>query len=281
MSGRPETYGELYAETEKRLGSKFEATQLFTHVTQKKMQHMSFLSERPATRYQVDLLLKMCDRRLGGEPLQYLLGEWEFYSLPFKVGPGVLIPRPDTETLVDVALGYISDIPVPEVLDLCSGTGCVAVAISHERTDAKVTALELHAAAYAYLVKNIALNESRVKSVRADLNEYRHPSGLDLLVANPPYIPRGSLASLQPEVRREPQSALDGGKDGLSYYRTIMRVYAEQLKPGGHICFEVGIGQSEQVAQILRENGCSDIEVADDYAGIPRVVSGSVGQAAY
>ena len=120
MSGStPKTYGSLLAAATQMLGSKFDAGQLFTHVTQKKLYHMSFLSDKPVPEKQADLLLRMVKRRLGGEPLQYLLGEWEFYGLPFKVGKGVLIPRAETESVVDAALDLLKDIKSPVILDLC------------------------------------------------------------------------------------------------------------------------------------------------------------------
>jgi release factor glutamine methyltransferase len=274
MSGSAQTYGSLLALAEEMLGSRFDATQLFKHVTQKHMQHMTFLREKPVPEYQTALLLKLCRRRMEGEPLQYLLGEWEFWGLPFKVGPGVLIPRADTETLVEVALKAAKNTFAPEILDLCTGTGCVAISLGHELPEANITALELHDAAYKYLLRNIALNKSKVKPVQADLASYVHPALLDILVANPPYVPRKVISTLQPEVRHEPLSALDGGKDGLSFFRSIMRLYTGQLKPGGFVCFEVGVGQSEKVARILSDNNCEDIEIENDYAGIPRVVSG-------
>ncbi len=274
MSGSAQTYGSLLALAEEMLGSRFEATQLFKHVTQKAMQHMHFLAEKPVPEHQHALLLKLCRRRLEGEPLQYLLGEWEFWGLPFKVGPGVLIPRADTETLVEVALRAANPLAEPEILDLCTGTGCVAISLAKELPEARVTALELHEEAYGYLLQNIGLNKVGVKPVRADLGGYIHPAPLDLLVANPPYIPRNVIPTLQAEVKREPVTALDGGKDGLSFFRSILKLYAGQIKPGGFICLEVGVGQSGQVAQILRESKCGDIKIAGDYAGIPRVVSG-------
>jgi release factor glutamine methyltransferase len=274
MIGKPTTYGQLLAQAQSMLGSSLAAKQLFTFVTQKNLMHMSFLSSKPVPEKQVDLLLKLCQRRLDGEPLQYLLGEWEFYGLPIKVGPGVLIPRADTEALVDVALKLIENTRSPEVLDLCSGTGCIALAISHMRRDASVTAVELSEAAYGYLIKNIALNRSKVHHVRADHTEYSHLIPLDLIVANPPYIPKDVIPTLQPEVRREPMAALDGGKDGLSHYRSIMKRYSLQVARGGYICFEVGIGQTKKVMDIMASHGFTDLESTPDLNGVPRVVSG-------
>lgn len=272
MSGKPMTYGELLNKATELLGSSFEAGQLFTHITQKRLFHMHFLSDKPAPGHQTDLLLKMCERRKNGEPLQYLLGEWEFYGLPFKLGKGVLIPRQDTEALVDKALELLKPVKYPKVLDLCSGTGCIAVAIAHNRPDADVTALEISDAAYGYLEKNISLNSVSVNPVKADLKDYSHPAALTMLVSNPPYIPKETLATLQAEVQREPRKALDGGKDGLDFYRLIAKNYLSQIAAGGWICLEVGRGQSGMVAKLLEEAGCAEISTHKDYNGIERVV---------
>lgn len=275
------TYGELHRMAAQQLGSAFEAAQLFTHVTSKRVMHLSFLKNKPVPDRDAELLRSLCGRRLRGEPLQYLLGEWEFYGLPLKVGSGVLIPRQDTETLVDTALACLKNIPSPRVLDLCSGTGCVAIAISHERPDADVTALEVSGAAYDYLIQNIRLNSSPVHPVLESLHEYRHTKPLDMVVSNPPYIPRQAIASLQTEVQHEPRRALDGGMDGLDFYRAIVRLYYPQLTPDGQICMEVGIGQSGKVCSILAENGYRDIGAANDLGGIARVVYARRGAGIY
>lgn len=272
MSGK--SYQQLYEMAVRLVGSRFDAGQLFTHVTTKRVQHLPHIGKKPAPADQERILLRMCEQRRSGMPLQYLLGEWEFYGLPLKVGRGVLIPRADTETLVDVALEQMKGLTAPVVLDLCSGTGCVAIAIAHERPDAQVTALEISEFAYEYLLQNIALNEVAVTPVKADLNDYSHPGLIDLLTCNPPYIPAETIATLQTEVWFEPRRALSGGKDGLDFYHVISRLYYPQLREGGQICFEIGIGQSGQVAEILAANGYGGVAVSNDLAGIQRVVYG-------
>lgn len=265
-------YGDLYHRIKENLGSAFEAGQLITHVTGERAADLHLLKEKEVSPAIQKLVFRLCTRRQEGEPLQYLLGEWEFYGLPFKVGKGVLIPRADTETLVETAAEKIKQVNHPQILDLCSGSGCIAIALAFLRSDALVTALELSGAAFGFLTANIDLNRSSVKAVQCDLRDYTHPSLLDLIVSNPPYIPRGHLPSLQKEVGHEPVQALDGGMDGLDFYRAIARRYHPQLKPGGWICFEVGIGQSAQVADILSAEKFSDIGVQNDYNGIARVV---------
>jgi len=273
MNGK--TYRELYDIAVELTGSKFDAGQLFTHITAKRAQHLPFIGDKPAPPDAERLLRKMCDQRRSGVPLQYLLGEWEFYGLPLKVGRGVLIPRADTELLVDCALELMKEIKRPEILDLCAGTGCVAIAIAAHRKDANVTALEVSDTAFDYLTKNIALNSSGVYAVKEDLGVYRHLYPLDIITCNPPYIPAQTISSLQPEIWYEPRLALDGGKDGLDFYHAVSRLYKPQLRDGGWLCFEVGIGQSAQVAQIMEANGFTNIFTRDDLGGIPRVVGGA------
>lgn len=216
----------------------------------------------------------MVARRISGEPLQYILGEWEFYGLTFKVGEGVLIPRQDTETLVDTALRLVDGVEKPSVLDLCSGTGCVAIAIKTSRPDAEVSALELYPDAYKILAENIA-RHGGVTAINADamLSEtaaqYR---GLDLITANPPYLTSEDMQALQREVTKEPPTALFGGIDGLQFYRGLSRIWRESLKDGGHIAFEIGFGQEDAVSDILKSEGYRDIGFERDLTGKIRVV---------
>ncbi|MCI8493029.1 MULTISPECIES: peptide chain release factor N(5)-glutamine methyltransferase [Anaerotruncus] len=212
-------------------------------------------------------------RYKAGEPLQYLLGMWEFYGLPFEVGPGVLIPRPDTETLVETALRLLKGAAAPAVADLCAGSGCVAAAIAHARPDAHVYAVELSDAAFIYLVRNLARNApGNTKAIRGDVFAPPPLPPLDLIVSNPPYITRAEMETLSPQVRREPEMALLGGEDGLDFYRALPRACLPLLRPGGYIAFEVGYTQADAVADLLRQNGYQSCAAARDLAGIRRVV---------
>lgn len=216
-------------------------------------------------------------RRLAGEPLQYLLGEWEFYGLPFRVGPGVLIPRPETELLVDAALKAVAGIPSPVVLDLCSGSGCVPVAIACRRPDARVTGVELSPEAFRYFRENASLNGAgNVTPLLGDAfalpPEVRGPFAA--ITANPPYIRRGELASLQAEVQREPVLALDGGEDGLDFYRRLPGLCLPLLAPGGVLLLEIGEDQGEAVAGLAAAAGFRQVEVRKDLSGLDRVVLG-------
>ena len=216
---------------------------------------------------------QMLDRRLSGEPLQYIVGEWEFYGLTLRVGPGALIPRQDTETLVETALRLIERTERPRVLDLCAGTGCVAAAIKSRRTDAVVCALELSPAAFEILSENGA--HYGVETVLADALDSKTAekfSGLDLITANPPYLTAEDMSKLQPELRFEPNEALFGGSDGLDFYRALPKIWRESLKTGGLIAFEVGLGQHSAAAELLLKAGWRNTGFSDDLTGRTRVV---------
>lgn len=218
-------------------------------------------------------------RRVNGEPLQYILGEWEFYGLPFKVGEGVLIPRQDTETVAEAAIEFLKT-RLPEqrrTLDLCAGTGCIGITLA-KLANANVSCVELSGAAFEYLVWNIRLNdvEERVKPICGDIfdAEIRQELGeFDLIAANPPYLTNFDMHNLQKEVMFEPKMALYGGSDGLDFYWKIVREYTGSVKKGGAIFFEVGAGQAPEVEQILLDSGF-ETGIVKDLCGIERAVWG-------
>ena len=266
------TLRDLYQQARALAPSPFEAGELFRHIAN--VDPLIGDLDIPASDAQAERLGSLLQARAAGQPLQYILGEWEFYGLPFKVGPGVLIPRQDTETLVDVALSTLREggKETPVVLDLCSGSGCVAVAIKANFPGGQVTALEISDKAFDYLERNIALNRVDITALCGDLRSYEHAGGLDLVVSNPPYIPKREFAGLQDEVNHEPIIALDGGEDGLSYFRAIARRYKDQLAPEGVLLLEIGAGQQESVGQILRSFGFGGIREYVDLNGIVRVI---------
>ncbi len=228
------------------------------------------------TQQQQEQLRQLASRRLEGEPLQYLLGEWEFYGLTLKVGPGVLIPRPDTETLVEAGLSYLKGRTGCRVLDLCAGTGCVGLAVERSAKNiSALYALEKEEAAFFYLKENLAAYESRVMPLHQDgLAPGPEADRLDLILCNPPYLTGEDMESLQTEVRYEPPSALDGGEDGLDFYRRLTAVWKDRLVSGGLLAYEIGMGQQEDVTQILRQEGLEQIHWKEDLSGIVRVVAG-------
>lgn len=218
----------------------------------------------------------LCRRRAAGEPLQYLLGRWEFFGLPFAVGPGVLIPRPETELLVEAALEKLADLPAPALADLCSGSGCVAIAAAKHLPGSAVTAVELSEKALPFLQQNIALNAANVAVVEGDVLDPALLAGrcFDMILSNPPYVTAEEMAALQPEVRREPEMALLGGADGLRFYAALPALCHPLLKPGGWLAFEIGCTQQAAVEGFLAAAGFRNISCRRDLAGLPRVVLG-------
>ena len=218
-------------------------------------------------------------RHLAGEPVAYLIGEWEFYGLPLDISESVLIPRPDTETLVDHVVAWLRPLPECRVLDLCAGSGCIGLAVAKHVPSSHVVLGELDEGALRVCRQNIRRTGLSGQVVSMQLNALeKAPARLgefDCIVSNPPYIPDGDIAGLEPSVRDyEPHLALKGGADGLDFYRAICGSWREVLCPGGRLYFEVGIGQADDVLRIMRAVGFGDIEVLPDLNGIPRVVWG-------
>ncbi len=222
------------------------------------------------------------EKRKKGEPLQYILGEWEFYGLKFKVGRGVLVPRADTETLVDEAIEYLKKAHKenPEkklkVLDLCSGSGCIAISVAKMCPFADVTAVELNDIPLFYLKENITLNDAKnVSVIKGDvLKDYADFLEFDLILSNPPYIPTKDIEGLSVEVKNEPTSALDGGDDGLIFYRVLGDIWTDHLSPHGAVMVEIGIGQERDVEEIFCKK-LSNVYSKKDLNGIYRIVVGT------
>lgn len=228
--------------------------------------------ERPLDASELSSYREKVKRRAGREPIQYILAETEFWSLPFQVNPAVLIPRADTEVLVEEALQRINGCAT--VLDVGTGSGAVAVALAHEKPEIRVTALDCSEDALAVARGNARRNAvaERVFCLAGDLQSLP-PGPFDMIVSNPPYIPTRDWEQLMPEVRdHEPRLALDGGADGLEAYRRIAVQAVQVLSPGGWLLVEVGIGQAADVNALFRAAGLEDVTQRDDYAGIPRVV---------
>lgn len=216
-------------------------------------------------------------RRISGEPVQYILGEWEFWGLPFAVGEGVLIPRPETELLAEVVISFLKGQPHPQVLELCGGSGCLAVAIAHTHPDAAVTTVELSPKALNYLKKNAEQNGTRNVTIVA--GDARNPDATvtgkryHVILSNPPYIRTDALPTLQKEVQQEPKMALDGGNDGLDFYRRFCEIYPPLLEDGGLLAFEIGEEQGEAVKRLMETCGLRDVCILKDFAGNDRVVT--------
>ena len=217
-------------------------------------------------------------RLMNGEPLPYILGKWEFYGLELIVTPDVLIPRDDTCAVADLAIQQSLFLDSkPRILDLCTGSGCIGLAIASRVKDAKVTLADLSQEALAVAKQNIVLHHltSRVSCVKANALE-EPPTFMgkfDLIVSNPPYITTRDMLELPHSVAGfEPRMALHGGDDGLKFYRAIAQNYAKALKPGGYLCFEFGDDQGDDVCAILEANGYTILERVKDYNDRERAV---------
>lgn len=274
------TAPELYIHIKKILENnnieapQFEAMCIIESIFRKKLNRI-LIDRQQAFPEQINFADNIAYKRIKGEPLQYLLGEWEFYGMPFCVGKGVLIPRQDTETLVEAVIEAAKKINSPRMIDLCSGSGCIACAAAKNIESAKVYALEKHEKAIGYLNKNIALNNVNVTVIEADvLSEKTEVSDFDIIVCNPPYLSADDMKSLQREVAFEPEEALFGGNDGLYFYREITRIWQSRLKPGGIMAYEIGIGQENDVRKIMSGYNFKNIEFIKDLPGIIRVVKG-------
>ncbi|UFS72451.1 peptide chain release factor N(5)-glutamine methyltransferase [Geomonas sp. RF6] len=215
-------------------------------------------------------------RRGRREPLQYILGSQEFMGLEFQVTPAVLIPRHDTEVLVEQAVERGKG--ARRVLDIGTGSGCIAVSVAKALPKAEVSAVDCSAEALAVAKGNAERHGAAIRFHHGSLFEPVAGERFDMILSNPPYIPQGELAALQQEVRFEPQGALDGGGDGLDFYRRIVRLAPEHLEEKGWLILEVGAGQAPQVLALLQQGGLAgETFTAKDPAGIERVVGGRLG----
>lgn len=235
-----------------------------------------FLSKESYDR--VDEFVK---RRLDGEPCAYILGEWDFYSLTFNINKNVLIPRPDTESLVDTALslGIIKRNNL-RILDLCTGSGCIGIALAVHVPSAEVVLGDISDDALGVAKSNIEKHSlaERVTAVKCDaLQKFDENLGkFDIIISNPPYIRTGDISSLDNSVRNyEPHLALDGGTDGLNYYRSICDNWKPALTEGGMLIFECGFDEAKDVADIMIKNKFERVEISKDLSGVERVVCGT------
>jgi release factor glutamine methyltransferase len=218
----------------------------------------------------------LIQRRLTVEPMQYITGETEFYGLPFRVTPEVLIPRSETEHLVEKVIGVVASIPSPRIVDIGTGSGAIAVALAHQLQNAALTAIDLSAPALTIARENAELNEvtHQIRFLQGDLLAPVAGEQFDIVVSNPPYVPEVDRPTLSVEVRdHEPALALFAGNDGLEIYRRLIPQAFACLVAGGFIALEIGYGQSPAIADLLGAAGFRNIEFTPDLQGIPRVAS--------
>lgn len=278
------TYRELLREQAKKLteagieNAEFDCRELLAKAANKDTAELVvMLDENVETRIGDDFIA-FCERRLGGEPLQYILGEWEFYGLKFKVGEGVLIPRQDTETIVDCVINKYKNSDSLTLVDLCSGTGCIAVALEKHLNYSDVFAVEKSEKAAEYLKENVRMNGSNVNVIVGDILDSSLIETLpkaDIITCNPPYLTDEDMKNLQREVTFEPAEALYGGEDGLDFYRDVTRLWKDKLKCGGMMFFEIGAGQEDEVMQMMIQHGFENVRCKPDPCGVIRCVVGT------
>lgn len=252
----------------------FETTCIFEDVLNIPKSKIYF-DENQVDNSQIEVVESVLSRRENGEPLQYILGKWDFYDMTFNVGEGVLIPRPETEALVDFALEKIVNIENPVIYDLCAGSGCIGLTIANHRKDAKVFLLEKEESALNYLKSNKEkYNLDNAYVIEGDLFDidFSQVPQADVILSNPPYIPASDISELQKEVHFEPISALDGGIDGLDFYRCIAEKWVSNIKKSGYIALECGEEQSEDIINLF-SGKYSEKQVIYDFNNIDRIVT--------
>lgn len=224
-------------------------------------------------------LLTLAERRTAGEPLQYIIGRWEFYGYPFKVGKGVLIPRDDTEVALRASFEHLDKTENPKILDLCAGSGTLAVTLKKLYPNAEVTAVEISEDAFFYLRENANLNSADINMINGDIFKVYgdfEDKYFDLIISNPPYLTTQELKSMQRELYFEPELALDGGDDGMIFYRGIVPLYTPKLKSGGQLIFELDGIEAEYTRELMKAENYGDIEIFDDLGGIHRAIKGTL-----
>lgn len=283
----PKTYNELYIEARKRIKEtgvssySLEARLIVAHAAEKtKEEFLSCMNLYTSSDVEKKVM-DMVDRRIAGEPVAYITGDWEFYGLPMTVNRDVLIPRVDTEVLAETAITALRGRKMDaRVIDLCAGSGCVGCAIAKSLPATHVVLADNSPKALAVAKQNLMRNKLNPRVTCVETDALTTPpmmlGSFDLMVCNPPYIPRGELEKLDDSVKNyEPISALDGGEDGLDFYRGILSAWRGVVRAGGLMMFEVGAGQAEDVKLIMRVAGLKNVGTAKDTLGIDRVVYGN------
>jgi len=251
-----------------------DAETLLLHLLGKSKAWLMAHSEEDLPPAEASLYNELLERRYAGEPIQYITGETEFYGLPLRVTPDVLIPRPETEHLVEKVLELTGPFPAPRIVDVGTGSGAIAIALAHHLPQAAITATDLSACALSLAQKNAESNSvaRQIRFVEADLLASLFGECFEIVVSNPPYVPEIDRASLSVEVRDyEPALALFAGDDGLDIYRRLIPAAFSALIPGGFLALEIGYGQSPKIAELLAAASFRQIEFFPDLQNIPRV----------
>lgn len=254
----------------------FDTIYIFEHLLNMSRTDIAVHSNKEVDNDKVQIIQEIADKRCDFQPLQYLLGEWEFMGHTYKVSEGVLIPRDDTQVVVDACANLLKDYENASITDLCSGSGIIAITLKKQFPSATVSAVEKNDTAFYYLSENCKLNDADINIINADLYECHRDfadGSLDMIVSNPPYIISDEISTLQQEVQHEPKMALDGGVDGYDFYRGIIDLWSSKLKHSGIIAFEIGEGQFDYISKLLENSGFVDIKGYLDIASTTRAIT--------
>lgn len=276
---------ELYLDTRKTLSLTEDvqtagrvARDLLCSITGKSKEQLLADMDAPASEEVSGKMMMAVNRVLAGEPLAYVLGQWDFYGMTLEVNPNVLIPRDDTCAVADLAIKKALFLnKSPRILDICTGTGCIGLAVAQRVKDARVTLGDISKEALSVAKKNITNQKLSGRVTAMVVDALEEPNSFlgefDLIVSNPPYITTAEMLELPKSVKEyEPHLALHGGDDGLVFYREIAKNFKKALKLGGFMCFEFGKDQGDDVCQILEENGYTILDRTRDYNDIERAV---------
>lgn len=255
--------------------SRFQAELLLRHALGCSRESLLARLNEPVSAEASGHFFQLVERRRGRVPVQYVVGTQEFYGLSFRVTPAVLIPRPESEGLVDLAIAELGSTAEPRIVDIGCGSGCIAVAVAHALPEAELVAIDSSPAALAIARENALRHgvASRIQFLEGDLLEPVPGGGFDAIVSNPPYIPDSELETLEPEVsEHEPRQALSGGEDGLAVIERLLPQSERALRKGGFLFMEIGHGQDERVRELVESAGLQYLRTVPDLAGIPRIV---------
>ena len=273
-----------FSEQEEKQTASLLARNLLCHVTGKSQEALVADLETYGSQAVCEEMERCVARVLAGEPLAYVLGQWDFYGMTLQVNSNVLIPRDDTVAVTDLSIKKALFLDSsPRILDLCTGSGCIGLAIANRVKDARVTLADISKDAMTVAKKNITAQKLSGRVSCVQVNALEKPAAFlgkfDLIVSNPPYITTEEMQQLPHSVKAfEPHLALHGGTDGLDFYRAIAQNFAAAIKPGGYLCFEFGMGQGDDVCRILEDNGYTILERSRDYNERERAVIAQLGR---
>lgn len=264
--------------TEKKIESaRLNAELLLAHVLNCKRFDLYLRYDKPLTDIELENYRSLVRRRIKNEPYQYITGNCQFYGLNFKCDSRALIPRPETELLVESVIDEIKQVNNPLILDIGTGSGNIIISLAKNLKTGEFTSIDISIEALNLARENATINNcDKINFINASIFDFEGESRkYDAIVSNPPYVSQKDFKELPPEILHfEPEIALTDKQDGLQFYRMIAQKGKDWLKPGAKIYFEAGYGQSEQISNILKQNGFSEIKIKNDYSHIPRIISG-------